>query len=154
MDGKSAALAEAKRLAEKKIATAKAVQGRRLARKVRQTPSVPLFAEWKAAMERDLPDAPVVAWGAAEATLAGKLVREHGFDVAVDLVRHFIKTWRARWASKDGNPPSMMLCWSMRARLLAEVTGGARAPKTKRERISTDEFNLDGEEDRDGDLGW
>jgi hypothetical protein len=136
------------------VAKSRAALAQAQAKRRKSTPARELLTEWNSASEQYLPGVPTVGWSVAEAQLAKKLIEEHGFDGALGMTRHFMATWSARRQSKDGQPPSMKLCWAMRARLIAEISGGATTPKSKGDRISADEFNEIGDGDGNGDLGW
>jgi len=88
-------------------------------------------------------------WAGEDWALAKKLIGDIGFDKAVDIVRHFILTWEARRRRRDALP-GMKLCWTIRQRLLGEVEGDLKVPKSKAERLMRGEF----EEDDSPKTGW
>jgi hypothetical protein len=107
-------------------------------RRKRSNPQAELHAEWSGLFREAFgADLEVPKWGPAERSLASKLAKEFGFDETVGMVRHFIGTWKER--AFDG-VPSVKLLWSMRQRVLAEISGAVKV-NAKAHRILNDEWD-------------
>jgi len=126
-------------------------RAKRAQRRQRQTPAKALEMEWRASMKSAFDVAPE-KWGGAENALASRLVKEHGFDRAVELVRHFIGTWEARRRQEE-TLPGLKLLWVMRTDLIAELEGKKKAPKSKQERLAAGEYSEAGAQNCP-EVGW
>jgi len=122
----------------------------REARKQKTDPVGSLHREWVVSMRGLLGDGVTVPqWAGEDWGLAKKLVGEIGFNPAVDVIRHFIDTWESRRRRRDALP-GMKLCWTIRQRLLGEIEGDLKVPKSKAERLMRGEY----EEDSSPKSGW
>ena len=93
-------------------------------------------------------DLVVPPWGEREKGIARALAKNVGLEKAINIVRHFIETWEARQRPaqrSQGELPSIHLCWGMRQKLLAELSGLAKVPMTKQEKLAQGEFSEESE---------
>ena len=128
----------------KKLARNKASRERRAAKRQKTNPTAELHREWVSSMKSEFGLVTVPSWAGAEYALAKKLVGELGFDEATRLVRYFIGTWKERRTAaqeRRDELPGMKLCWSIRARVLAEMEGAVSRPTSKRERLLRGEYD-------------
>ena len=125
---------------ERKRQEADEVVAKRKAKKQKERPVAALHDEWAVAMRGLLGSGVIIPkWAGEDWALAKKLIGDLGFDTSVDVVRHFIETWEARRRRKDALP-GMKLCWTIRQRLLGELQGTLRAPKSKAEQLMRGEY--------------
>lgn len=139
-----AALMEAT-AAKTKAAKSKSDQTRRVNR-----PAGHLHVEWVKLMRETYSDElDVPLWAGRERGVARALVKNvGGIDKAVELIGHFVSTWDARMTTSQrlrGEFPSIHLCWAMRQKLLAELSGAAKVPMSKSERLAEGEFSKEAE---------
>lgn len=115
-----------------------AARAKRRKRRKKGDAQTELHVEWSAEF-RSLygKGTEVPPWGPAERSLARKLIAEIGFDKALEMTRHFVSTWKSR--TFDG-VPGVRLMWTIRQRLLAEMTG-AVGVNAKREKLMSDEWD-------------
>lgn len=129
---------------------ANAIVAKRKAKKQKERPVAALNDEWAVSMRGLLGEGVTIPkWAGEDWALAKKLIGDIGFDKSVDVIRHFVSTWEAR-RRRRGALPGMKLCWTIRQRLLGEVEGDLRVPKSKAERLMRGEF----EEDDSPKTGW
>lgn len=137
MDDRTATLmASIAKTADKREASRR----KRRSKRKRSNPQAELHVEWSTEF-RELygKDVEVPGWGPAERSLAKKLIGEIGFDKALAMVRHFVRTWPKR--TFEG-VPGMKLMWTMRQRMLAEMSGSVSV-SAKRDRLLNDEWSDD-----------
>jgi len=113
-------------------------------------PAGHLHAEWVKLMRGAYgDDLDVPPWAGREKGIAKALVKNvGGIDKATELISHFISTWEARQTTSQrmrGELPSIHLCWAMRQKLLAELSGHAKVPMSKGERLAEGEFSEEAE---------
>lgn len=128
----------------KKLARNKASRERKAAKRQKTNPAAELHREWVSSMRGELGLTTVPNWTGADYALAKKLVGELGFGEAAKLVRYFIETWKERRTAvqeRRDELPGMKLCWSLRARVLAEMEGVVSRPQSKRDRLLRGEFD-------------
>jgi hypothetical protein len=92
-------------------------------------------------------------WGEAERKLCRALLKEETFERALQMVRHFIRTWEERGR---GGTPGFRLFWAMRDSVRAEVRGQVKVvSQVSRRRIDLnhDEWDADAERDSPA-VGW
>lgn len=125
-----------------------AAQAKKRSRKIRQRPWVVLMEDWheelKGVFGKKFVSSP---WGKAEKALARKLIKEVGFDDALEMVRHFIRTW-----SRNGTP-GFKLFWTMRDGVRAELRGQTTRSRSRQERVNRDEYNAE-RAATCPDIGW
>lgn len=128
----------------KKLARNKASRERKAAKRKQTKPAAELHREWVSSMRSELGLVTVPNWTGADYALAKKLVGELGFGEAAKLVRYFIETWKERRTAvqeRRDELPGMKLCWTLRARVLAEMEGVVSRPQSKRDRLLRGEFD-------------
>lgn len=146
MDRVAALMASMKETASKtEAAKSKSDQKRRVNR-----PAGHLHVEWVRLMRGTYSDElDVPLWGGRERGIARAFIKNvGGIDKAVELIGHFISTWEARMTTSQrmrGEFPSIHLCWAMRQKLLAELSGIAKVPMSKGERLAEGEFSEEAE---------
>lgn len=134
----------------------KAAKAKRRAKRKKSRPEAELHVEWSTRFRMRFGDVEVPPWGPAERSLARKMADEFGFDRSVEMIRHFIDTWEARMSRRQaarGEVPAMKLLWYLRQKLLAEMDGAVRTPRSKRSRILDDEYDEDAASESP-DEGW
>lgn len=107
-----------------------------------------LHVEWSTAYRRKFGAAPV-AWGPAERSLAKRLVTEHGFERAVDVVRRFFESWDV-FPNKSDAPPVLKVMWYRVADLVADLDG----VKPLRSRTGWSVADAEYREDSSPSEGW
>jgi len=141
MDDRSASFKAAIQSVGQKRADAVA---KKHAKRQRSANSTHLFAEWAAAMRKVYgEDLRVPPWPVEDKKIATRLIREQGWDTAVEVVRHFISTWKGRMTKNQrarNELPPFKLCWTIRVKLLAEMDGIATAPKSREDQLQRGEF--------------
>jgi hypothetical protein len=136
MDAKTAAM---KAAMERQAAKGVTALGRKVRRRREVKPAGELHREWAESMKAAYPDAEVQPWGGAEMKLASTLVKNEGFDRAVEAIRHFIATWNNR--RRDDSLPGFKLFWVFRERVLYEVDGRVMPPRSMKDRLGIGEFD-------------
>ena len=108
--------------------------GRRIAAQRRQRrPTAHLAVIWREVfLDRYGYDFPLPEWKVKEKTLAKRLHKEMGLDLAEQIVTEFIKTWKGTML------PTMGMCYKDRANVVARIRGEI---KSKADRINESEFN-------------
>jgi len=108
-------------------------------------PDRDLHAEWSAAVRLAFGEAVrVPEWHGEDREHARRLVRDLGLERATDVVRHYIWTWKARRTANqeaEGVMPFMRSCWVLRERLMAEIDGLTKVPRTREEWMALREWN-------------
>jgi hypothetical protein len=151
MDDRSASFKAAIQRAGQKRAEAVA---KKHAKRQKKANSTHLFAEWVAAMREVYgEDLKIPKWPVEDKKLATRLIREQGWDTAVEVIRHFVSTWKGRMTREQrarNELPPFKLCWTIRVKLLAEIDGIATAPKSREEQMERGEFDADESECQSG----
>ena len=128
----------------KKLARNRVSRERRAAKRQKTNPAAELHREWVSSMRNEFELVTVPSWAGAEYSLAKKLVTELGFEKAARLVRYFVETWTERRTAvqeRRDELPGLKLCWTIRARVLAEMEGAVSRPTSKRERVLRGEYD-------------
>lgn len=122
----------------------KAVRERRISKRQKEKPVAELRKEWVAVMRECYELETVPPWSGADFKLAKMLVKECGFEDAVEIVRCFVATWDRRrngYQERRGDMPSMKVCWNLRGRIVAELEGAVQCPVSKREKVQRGEYD-------------
>lgn len=84
-----------------------------------EAPTAEFRREWSQEF-RDVMGTKATSWGPRDRANAKRIVDEFGLYESVDMMRHYLQTWKKRGA--DG-VPNVGHMWAMRQRLLLEMSG-------------------------------
>ena len=124
---------------------------RRVNKRKEESPVKWLGKEWMTLFKKKYPEIES-EWTGKDASIVKMLVKERGFDKTLDLIKYFLKTWTRRKASRTGIP-NVGFMWAIRNQLDAEMSGKAKLPILREQKVVSGEWQK-GAEKHAPTEGW